>query len=156
MAALLLLGAVTILYAGYNVAMKLSGNAVPEGATTTILATICVQLAALACSLIFLVYLLLRGGAVFSLSQSVYVWAAISGLCIGAAEIGYLYLFGGVGRIQPLAANLVIPTVVSGTVVLALIFSILVLKEGFTMIQFAGVTLTVAGIVILFAGRSLS
>jgi len=42
-----LLVAVTIFYAGYNVLIKISGTYVPAVATTTILATISLQLAAL-------------------------------------------------------------------------------------------------------------
>ena len=47
---ILLLTAITALYAGYNLLVKVSSNHVPESATTTVLATICLQLAALAAS----------------------------------------------------------------------------------------------------------
>ena len=65
-----LLAAVTILYAGYNVLIKVSGGYVPAGVTSTILATICLQIAALLTSVIFISILALRGGQSFSLSSS--------------------------------------------------------------------------------------
>ena len=51
MVTLLLLLTVTTLYAGYNLLVKVSGGFVPAEATTTIFATICLQLAALATSI---------------------------------------------------------------------------------------------------------
>ena len=102
MTGVVLLSLVTLFYAGYNFLMKVSGTHVPESATTTILATMCVQVAALATSIVFFSWLLARGGHSFSLTSSTYLWAMAAGLCIGAAEIGYLYLFGGVGSIRPM------------------------------------------------------
>ena len=95
-----LLCLVTVLYAGYNLFIKLSGQQVPAEATTTILATICIQLAALLTSVVVLGALALRGGQVMVLSTGSYLWAIVAGLCIGGAEIVYLYLFGGVGFVQ--------------------------------------------------------
>ncbi|MEZ5812863.1 MAG: hypothetical protein R3D45_15740 [Rhizobiaceae bacterium] len=148
-----LLAIVTVLYAGYNIAMRFSGGAVPDTATTTILATICVQLAALATSGLFLGLLLLaRGGQVFALSPGAYLWAALAGLCIGGAEIGYLYLFGGMGPTRPMPAAIVIPTVVTGTVLLSILVAHLFLDEALTATQLAGAALVAVGIVALFAG----
>ena len=103
MTGLILLAAVTALYAGYNLFIKLSGGYVPAEATTTIMATICIQIAALITSGVFFLMLTLRGGQVFTLSMGSYFWAAVAGVCIGGAEIGYLYLFGGVGLSKPMA-----------------------------------------------------
>ena len=105
MASVILLAVVTVLYAGYNLLVKFSGNHVPETATTTIAATICIQLAALFTSAVFLGALAFRGGHTFALSPSAYLWAAAAGLCIGGAEIGYLYLFGGIGPFKPMDAS---------------------------------------------------
>ena len=145
-----LLVAVTILYAGYNLLIKISGTHVPASATTTILATIAVQVAALLTSMLFLGLLSFRGGQVFSLSPAAYLWAVLAGLCIGAAEIGYFYLFGGVGLVQPMAAAVAIPTIVSGTIVIALLFSALVLGEKIAWNQILGGTLIVLGIATVF------
>ncbi len=93
-----LLIAITALYAGYNLLVKVSSTCVPESATSTVLATICLQLAALAASSTFVLVLLARGGQVLKLSPTAYAWAAGAGLCVGFAEIGYFYLFRGIGR----------------------------------------------------------
>jgi drug/metabolite transporter (DMT)-like permease len=150
-----LLVAVTVLYAGYNLLIKVSGTYVPDAATTTILATICLQLAALLTSGLFLGFLALRGGQVFSLSPGSYIWAALAGLCIGGAEIGYLYLFGGVGLTKPMTAAVAIPTIVSGTIVIALLFSFLVLEEKINWNQIFGCFLIVLGIATVFFGKSI-
>jgi drug/metabolite transporter (DMT)-like permease len=150
-----LLVAVTILYAGYNLLIKVSGTYVPDAATTTILATICLQLAALLTSALFLGFLAFRGGQVFSLSPGSYVWAGLAGICIGGAEIGYLYLFGGVGLAKPMAAAVAIPTIVSGTIVIALLFSSLVLEERLGWNQILGCFLIVLGIATVFFRESV-
>jgi drug/metabolite transporter (DMT)-like permease len=150
-----LLVAVTLLYAGYNLLIKVSGAYVPDAATTTILATICLQLAALLTSALFLGILVLRGGHVFSLSPGSYIWAALAGICIGGAEIGYLYLFGGVGLVKPMAAAVAIPTIVSGTIVIALLFSFLLLEEEINWNQILGCLLIVLGIATVFFRKSV-
>ena len=151
MISILLLLAVTLLYAGYNLFIKLSGAQVPATATTTITATICLQLAALTTSLLFLGFLAARGGQVFALSNGAYLWALVAGVCIGGAEIGYLYLFGGVGMAQPMPASVAIPVIVSGTVVIALLFAYVVLNEAIALNQWAGCLLVIIGIGLLFA-----
>jgi drug/metabolite transporter (DMT)-like permease len=150
MTGIALLSAVTILYAGYNVLIKVSGSYVPATATTTILATISVQVAALLTSVLFLGFLSFRGGQIFSLPPASCLWAALAGVCIGGAEIGYLYLFGGVGLAKPMAATVAIPIIVSGTVVIALLFSILFLGERITLSQILGSALVVLGVLLVF------
>ncbi len=145
-----LLVAITILYAGYNLLIKVSGTHVPAMATTTILATISLQLATLVASTLFLGFLVLRGGQAFALSPRAYLWAGLAGLCAGSAEIGYFYLLSGVGFAKPMAASVAIPTVVSGTVVIALLFSALVLEEKIAWNQILGACLIVLGIVAIF------
>ena len=95
--------------------------------------------------------LALRGGQVFTLSSGAYVWAVLAGVCIGCAEIGYLYLFGGVGLTKPMAASLAVPTIVSGTIVIAMAFSYLALKEPMAWHHLFGGLLIVVGIVVLSA-----
>jgi len=150
MSGILLLAAVTLFYAGYNIFIKVSGNHVPADATSTIFATICLQLAALSTSLVFLGFQATKGGHVFGLTGSAYMWAAVAGLCIGAAEIGYLYLFGGVGSLPVMPANVAIPTIVSGTIVIALIASFFFLRETIGLYQIAGSVLILLGIAVFF------
>ena len=151
--AIVLLSLVTLFYAGYNLFVKAAGGHVPREATTTILATFCVQAGAVMSAATFLAFLALQGGHGFKLSQPVYLLAATAGLCIGAAEVGYFYLFGGVGGIRPLPASLAIPTIVSGTIVITLLVSIFLFGERLTLVQLLGAVLVVAGIVAMFAGR---
>ena len=148
---ILLLTAITALYAGYNLLVKVSSNHVPESATTTVLATICLQLAALAASGTFALVLLARGGQVLKLSTTAYVWAAVAGLCIGLAEIGYFYLFFGVGGTGPVAANVAVPVIVTGTVVLTMLLSFFALRESLGAMQIAGTVVVVIGIAMIFS-----
>ena len=50
-----------------------------------------------------------------------------------------------------MAANVAIPIVVSGAIVLTLLVSWLVFREPFTWVRLAGAALVVAGVVTLFA-----
>ena len=148
---LVLLLGVTSLYAGYNLLVKVSSDHVPAAATTPVLATIALQLAALGVSAAYATGLVLRGGHVLAVSPPAVAWAVAAGLCIGAAEIGYFYLFRGVAGGEPMAANVAIPIVVSGAIVFTLLVSWLVLREPFTSVRLLGAVLVVAGVVTLFA-----
>lgn len=151
--AIVLLTLVTLAYAGYNLFVKVAGDHAPAEATTTVLATMVLQLGAIATSTAFLIFLTVQGGHVFKLSTPTYAYALIAGLCIGTAEICYLYLFGGIGGIKPLPGSLVIPTVVTGTIVITLIVSWLIFKEHLSMMQLFGAAMIVCGIAVLFAGH---
>ena len=149
----LLLITVTVLYAGYNLFIKASGAHVPEVATTTIAATILLQLAALATSLVFMSVLLVRGGHVMQLSLGAYAWAVVAGLCIGGAEIAYFYLFAGIGTGKPMAANVAIPAIVCGTTVITMAAGYFFFKETLSLVQMIGVACVVFGILLLYIGR---
>ena len=148
---LVLLLGITVLYAGYNLLVKVSSGHVPVAATTPILATIALQVAALFVSAVFALGLAVHGGHVLVVSRAAVAWAVAAGLCIGAAEIGYFYLFRGVGGGEPMAANVAIPVIVSGAIVLTLIVSWLVFREPVTWVRLLGAALAVSGVVILFA-----
>ncbi|MBT6273303.1 MAG: EamA family transporter [Chromatiales bacterium] len=151
---LALLMVVTVLYAGYNLMVKISSQHAPEVATTTVMATITLQLAALVVSLGFAGSLFARGGHVFELTPPAYLWAIGAGLCIGAAEVAYFYLFrGAVGR-PSMSASVAIPAVVAGTVVLSLLCSSLFLNERLNAVQLGGGLLILLGVGVLFAGSS--
>ena len=156
MAGLLLLVTVTVLYAGYNLLIKVSSSHVPAAATSTIAATICLQVAALMTSIVFVSIAMLRGGQVLQLSWGAYLWAAAAGLCIGGAEIAYFYLFSGIGTIKPMAANLVIPTVVSGTIVITVIAAYFIFSETLALIQLAGLGCVIIGMLLLYFGKDLA
>lgn len=152
----LLLLTVTLLYAGYNLLIKVSGTHVPDEATSTVLAVICLQLAALTTSTTFAISLLvLRGGQHLQLSTASYLWAAAAGLCIGGAEIAYFYLFAGIGAAKPMAASVAIPTIVSGTIVMTLLFSWVILREAVSWNQWVGSACIISGIVLLFLNSNV-
>jgi hypothetical protein len=150
MNAWVLLLIVTFLYAGYNLFVKVAGGHASGAATTTILATITLQLTALTTSTVFGIFLLLRGGQVFSLPSASYGWAVIAGLCIGGAEIGYFYLFSGLGLHQVIAANIAIPVIVCGTVLITIVASLFFFQESLGMRQLVGVGLLSTGVLFLF------
>ena len=155
MTGLMLLIMATLLYAGYNLLIKVSGGHVPETATTTVLGAICLQLAALATSLTFASWLyLFKGAQSFQLTTSAYLWAVAAGICIGGAEIVYFYLFGGIGTSKPMAASVAIPVIVSGTIVITLFFSLVFLRETLAWSQWLGSGCIVLGIVLLFLNRN--
>jgi drug/metabolite transporter (DMT)-like permease len=147
---LVVLLGVTALYAGYNLLVKVSSGYVPAAATTPILATMSLQAAALAVSVAFAAGLALQGGHVLAVSRAAVVWAVAAGLCIGAAEIGYFYLFRGVGGGEPMAANVAIPVIVSGAIVLTVVVSWLLFREPFTWTRLLGAALVASGVVVLF------
>ncbi len=156
MAGLLLLVTVTTLYAGYNLLIKVSVSHVPVAATSTIVATICLQTAALMTSVVFVSVAMIRGGQVLQLTSAAYIWAAAAGLCIGGAEIAYFYLFRGIGSSSPMAANVVIPTVVSGTIVITAIAAYFIFRESLAPIQLAGVGCILFGVLLLYFGKGLA
>ncbi len=148
---LVILLAITALYAGYNLFIKVSSGHIPDTATTPILAAISLQVAALAVSAAFAAGLVFQGGHVLAVSRAAVVWGGAAGLCIGAAEIGYFYLFRGIGGAEPMTANVAIPVIVSGAVVLTVITSWLVFREPFTWVRLLGAVLVAGGVVVLFA-----
>lgn len=150
MTGLTLLVITTFLYAGYNILIKASTQHVPHDAPSTITATICLQIAALAVSFVFLAVQKAQIHASLLLPAQAYIWAAAAGLCIGAAEITYFYLFAGIGSSKPMQASVAIPVIVSGAIVIALIVGWLVLKEGIAWPQFLGAGLIASGIFMLF------
>ncbi len=154
MSALMLVAAITALYASYNLLVKVSSDYVPVNATSTVLATVCLQVAALSASLCFLSFLIARGGQVLTLSTRAYLWAAGAGFCIGVAEICYFYLFrGGLGR-DAAAANVAIPIIVSGTIAITLIVSYFLFREPLTPIQLGGTLLVIGGMALIALGAS--
>ncbi len=154
MSSLLLVAIITALYASYNLLVKVSSDYVPVNVTSTVLATICLQVAALSATLCFLSFLLARGGQVLNLSTRAYLWAAGAGLCIGVAEIFYFYLFrGGEGR-EAAAANVAIPIIVSGTIAITLIVSYFLFREPLTPVQLGGMLLVIAGMTLIAVGAA--
>ncbi len=154
-ASLVLLILITLLYAGYNFLIKISTNHVPNETASTILATIALQVAALAISCLFAVGLITRGVTSLQLPASAYVWAVLAGLCIGAAEIAYFYLFRGFAGASPFPANVAIPFIVSGTVVITVLIAWLTLQEPLSWQKGVGMLFVIMGVATIYLDSKL-
>ena len=153
MSKLYLLILATVLYAGYNLLIKVSGDQVPPSAATTISATFVLQLAAIITTSIFALVLMIRGTDILGLTPLTYFWAVLAGICIGCAEITYFYLFGSSGLTgEKLSASVVIPFVVGGTIVITMFISVIIFQETFGWSQIVGSILILMGIAFLFFG----
>ena len=134
-------------YAAYNLLVKASSG-YTLSASSPILATISLQLAALSVSLIYLCYLV-EQKAVISVPTKAYLLAIGGGVCIGLAEVLYFYLFRGVGGDKPMAASVAVPLVVGGTIIVAVLASYVVFKESLNVGQWIGIGLGFIGMVVL-------
>ena len=150
-----LIGLIALFYAGYNVFVRVSGGAVQAGATSTIAATITLQAVALTVSLAFLAWQTGQGGHSFRLGTNALLWAALAGLCIGAAEIAYFYLFGGIVLPRP-DASIAIPVIVAGTIVISTLAAVFALGERMTLQNVMGVVLVIAGIALLLRKSAMN
>lgn len=146
----MLLLAVTGFYAAYNLLVKISSLHVPSTATSTVLATICLQVAALTASSAFALTLLARGGHTLALSPAAYGWAVTAGLAIGGAEICYFYLFTDLAGGKAMAASVAIPVIVVGTVIITFLVSHLLLHESISAWQLLGAGTVLAGLVMMY------
>ncbi|MEM7194040.1 MAG: hypothetical protein AAF402_03760 [Pseudomonadota bacterium] len=113
----ILLALITLLYTGYNLFIKASGNSVGSTHVAPILATIALQIAALSVSIVFLASLIQQKQAL-QLPTQTYILAICGGLCIGLAEILYFYLFRGISGERSVTASVAIPLIVGGTIIL--------------------------------------
>jgi len=139
------------LYAEYNLFMKVSGDHVPVTANTTIMATIAVQIAALAKSTSFAIFLVAGGTVILGLYKPTFFWAILAGICIGGAEICYLYLFGhtGIGS-SKLPTYVIIPFIVGATIVIVVIASVFIFREPLSLTQLLGAAFAILGLILMF------
>jgi drug/metabolite transporter (DMT)-like permease len=84
------------------------------------------------------------------------ILATAAGLCIGGAEIAYFYLNGGIGTLTPMAANVIIPTVVCGTIVISAIAAYFIFRETLAPVQFAGIGCIILGVLPLYLDKGLA
>lgn len=145
----ILLILITACYAGYNLLVKVSGGL--AGAASPIVATICLQLAALSVSLVYL-FIVLRGGGSVAIPLRALAFAVAAGLCIGLAEVMYFYLFRGVGGAAGMPASVAIPLIVGGTILVSVLIAVFVFHEGLGPRQWGGVVMAAAGLALLASG----
>ncbi|OED38163.1 hypothetical protein AB833_21020 [Chromatiales bacterium (ex Bugula neritina AB1)] len=149
MFSIILLCLVTFFYAAYNLLIKQSSLHAQELATTTVTATIALQLAATITSVTFLLILRQSGVQQFLLPAPAYGWAIAAGVCIGAAEIAYFYVFTGVAGSWPVPVSLAVPVIVGGSVVLATLAAWIVFGESLHIRHWVGSALVVCGVALL-------
>ncbi len=152
---LILLLTITFLYAGYNLLIKVSSGYANTALSSTILATITLQFAAIAVSILFALTIIIRGGNVLTLPGPAYWWAAAAGVCIGAAEILYFYLFRGMLNIPPIAASVAIPFIVSGTIVVSIFVAWFVFNETLSWQKLLGMAFVVGGVALIYLDRTI-
>ena len=132
---LLLLVIVNLSYAGYNFFIKLAGSHNINN-TNGIAATLCLQIFALIVTSVFSVYLFSKGEKIFVLPSKAYLYAIFGGISIGFAEIGYFYLFNASNPNGALNANTAIPIILGGTILIAMFFLFIFLKNLITIKNF--------------------
>lgn len=147
---ILLLVAVSVLYAGYNVLIKMAGNNIPKTASTPVLASLCLQVGALSVSFALLSGMAISGNFNMQLTRKAYIYAGLAGVFVGLGGYGYFHLFSGFGLFKPMEASVAIPVVVCSTIVISMIVSAIILKESIRWTQLIGAALILSGIVMLF------
>ena len=148
-----LLITVTLAYAGYNLFIKLAG-AQNINNNNGIAATLCLQIFALIVTSVFSIYLSSLGENIFVLPSKTYLYAVFGGISIGIAEIGYFYLFN---QSQPKGAsnaNVIIPVVLGGTILITMIFSFIYLRESFNYKRIFGTFFIIFGIYLVLQNNN--
>lgn len=144
-----LLIASTVALAGFNIFVKLVGDATPASASTPVLANLVLSSCQLGVQVVYW-GASMASGATMKLTARAYGWAAAGGVTVGLADIAYFYLFSGFRGGKPMAASVATPTVVAGAVVLTMVVSIAVLGEAFRWTHVVGGTMIVGGMVVLY------
>lgn len=128
--------------AGYNVFIKLAAQHLPPAVGAVVLQLVAATLGAL-----WLLQLKLRGQPLPVSSRGLAL-AGLAGLSVGAAEILTFVVFK-----RGVPASVGTPVIVGGSVLLAALLGLGLLRESLTLTQVAGLTLVVAGIALLARGH---
>lgn len=150
---LIILVIVTISYACYNLFIKLASSQNLNN-SNSIAATLCLQLFALFITILFSFYLLSKGERIFVLPSKSYLFAILAGISIGLAEIGYFYLFNESQTKGASNANVIIPVVLGGTILITMIFSFIYLKESFNYKRIIGTFFIIFGIYLVLQNNN--
>lgn len=127
--------------AGYNFFIKLAAEHLPPAVGAVVL-----QLVAAGLGAAWLLRLRLAGQPL-SISGRGLALAALAGLSVGLAEILTFVVFK-----RGVPASVGTPVIVGGSVLLAAVLGLVVLREGLTLAQAGGLGLIVAGIGLLARG----
>jgi transporter family protein len=124
--------------AGYNFFIKLAANHLPPAVGAVVL-----QLVAAGLGAAWLLKLKLQGQPLVVSGQGLAL-AALAGVSVGVAEILTFVVFS-----RGLPASVGTPVIVGGSVLLAALLGLVVLREALTLGQAGGLVLIVAGIALL-------
>jgi transporter family protein len=124
--------------AGYNFFIKLAANHLPPAVGAVVL-----QLVAAGLGAAWLLKLKLQGQPLVVSGKGLAL-AALAGVSVGVAEILTFVVFS-----RGLPASVGTPVIVGGSVLLAALLGLVVLREALTLSQAGGLVLIVAGIALL-------
>jgi len=146
---------VTLSYAGYNIFVKLSSSQNINN-TNNIAATLFLQLFALLVTSVFSIYLYSKGEKIFVLTSKAYLYAMIAGISIGIAEIGYFVLFNPTNTNGALNANVAIPIVLGGTILITMFLSFYYFKESYNLNKIIGTLFIIIGIYLILIKKTVN
>ena len=145
---------VTLSYAGYNIFVKLSSSQNINN-TNNIAATLFLQVFALLVTSVFSFYLYTKGEKIFVLPSKAYLYAIIAGISIGIAEIGYFFLFNPTNTNGALNANVAIPIVLGGTILITMLLSFYYFEETYNLNKIIGTVFIIIGIYLILVKKSV-
>ena len=122
----------------YNVFIKLSAGNIHQ-----VVGAVVLQVVAALAGLVALLVLKAQGTPM-PISKKGLAFAALAGLCVGLAEILSFYTFSS-GTL----ASRGVPVIVGGTVVIAAIIGLVLLREQLAPMQIVGAGLVVVGLLLL-------
>ena len=146
---------VTLSYAGYNIFVKLSSSQNINN-TNNIAATLFLQLFALIVTSFFSIYLYSKGEKIFVLTSKAYLYAMIAGISIGIAEIGYFFLFNPTNTNGALNANVAIPIVLGGTILITMLLSFFYFEETYNLNKIIGTLFIIIGIYLILVKKTVN
>lgn len=127
-----------VFFGTYNIFLKVSSQHINE-----ILGLIILQAVALLVGL-FLFILVKFSGQSIEITNKGFIYAALAGLFVGLAELTSFYVFS-----RGTMANVGIPIVIGGSVLIATLLSVFFLKEGITYAHYLGILFVILGIFLL-------
>lgn len=125
-------------YGLYNVLIKASAQQIHP-----LFGVLLLQIGAVICPLFAFIYLKSTGYRMTLATQSSAL-AILAGLFVGLAEISSFVVFS-----KGISATVGIPSIIGGSVIAGVLFSLLLLKEPVGMQELGGIALIVAGIALL-------
>lgn len=122
----------------YNFFIKVASGSINQVAGAVIL-----QVVAALCGLVLLIYIKLKNQEIEITSKGV-LFSCLAGFFVGMAEILTFFVFG-----KGTPASVATPVIIGGSVAVAAILGILILKEQLTLVQGLGTVLIIGGVVLL-------